>query len=129
MTAAGLVRMAGGFKRDALLESADLTSYQVVGGSKVISEHTSVSIGDAVNHHEASVDVPLKAGDVLTVHQIAGWNDIGSSITIEGEVAHPGSYGIQQGEHLSSILRRAGGFRETSYPRGSRVAARGGASA
>ena len=60
----------------------------------------------------------LKAGDVLTVHQITGWNDIGSSITIEGEVAHPGSYGIQQGERLSSILLRAGGLRDTSYPAG-----------
>ena len=30
MTAAQLVRMAGGFKRDALLESADLTSYGVL---------------------------------------------------------------------------------------------------
>ena len=29
MTAAQLVRMAGGFKRDALLESADLTSYGI----------------------------------------------------------------------------------------------------
>jgi len=118
MTAGELVRMAGGFKRDALLDSADLTSYHVDGGSTVVSEHTSVSIGDAVNRHQAAADVLLKPGDILTIHQIAGWNDIGSSITIEGEVSHPGSYGIQQGERLSSILRRAGGFRETSYPAG-----------
>jgi protein involved in polysaccharide export with SLBB domain len=118
MTAAQLVRMAGGFKRDALLDNADLTSYRVADRSKVVSEHTSVRIGDAVNHPESGADLRLKPGDVLTVHQITGWNDIGASITIEGEVAHPGSYGIQQGEHLSSILRRAGGFRETSYPAG-----------
>jgi protein involved in polysaccharide export with SLBB domain len=118
MTTAELVRMAGGFKRDALLDNADLTSYHVDGGRKVISEHTSVSIGAAVNRHEAGADIQLKPGDVLTVHPIAGWNDIGSSITVEGEIAHPGSYGIQQGERLSSILRRAGGFRETSYPAG-----------
>ena len=55
---------------------------------------------------------------MLTVHQLTGWNDIGASITIEGEVAHPGSYGFQQGEHLSDVLRRAGGFRETAYPEG-----------
>jgi protein involved in polysaccharide export with SLBB domain len=118
MTAAQLVRMAGGFKRDALLESADLTSYQVSGGTKVVSERTSMRIGDAVLREDRNADVALKPGDVLTVHQISGWNDIGSSITIDGEVAHPGSYGIQQGERLSSILRRAGGFRETSYPAG-----------
>ena len=118
MTAARLVRMAGGFKRDALLTDADLTSYQVIGGTKVVSERVSVHIGAAVTQGDQEADVPLKAGDVLTVHQLTGWNDIGSSITLEGEVAHPGSYGFQQGERLSSILRRAGGFRDTSYPAG-----------
>lgn len=118
MTAAQLVRMAGGFKRDALLENADLTSYRIVGESSVVSERTSIRIGEAVNRQEIKADVALKPGDVLTVHQIAGWNDIGASITIEGEVEHPGNYGIQQGERLSSILRRAGGLRGTSYPAG-----------
>jgi protein involved in polysaccharide export with SLBB domain len=118
MTAAQLVRMAGGFKRDALLTDADLTSYTIVGGTKVVSERVSVRIGDAVSHNDRSADVLLKPGDVLTLHQLTGWNDIGSSITIEGEVSHPGSYGFQQGERLSSILRRAGGFRDTSYPAG-----------
>ena len=110
--------MAGGFKRDALLTDADLTSYQVTGGTKVVSERVSVHIGVAVTQGDQKADVPLKAGDVLTVHQLTGWNDIGSSITLEGEVAHPGSYGFRQGERLSSILRRAGGFRDTSYPAG-----------
>ena len=118
MTAAQLVRMAGGFKRDALLDNADLTSYSIRDGASVVSERTPIRIGDAVLHTASGADVVLKPGDVLTVHQIAGWNDIGSSITLEGEVAHPGNYGIQQGERLSSILRRAGGLRDTSYPAG-----------
>jgi protein involved in polysaccharide export with SLBB domain len=118
MTAAQLVRMAGGFRRGALLEDADLTSYQVASQSNVVSQRTSVRIGDAVIRHDSSADVALKAGDILTIHQLEGWSDIGASITIEGEVAHPGNYGIQRGERLSSILRRAGGLRETSYPMG-----------
>jgi protein involved in polysaccharide export with SLBB domain len=118
MTAAQLVRMAGGFRRGALRTEADLTSYEIVDGTKVVSDRTSLNIGDAVDHNKNSSDARLKAGDVLTIHQLAGWNDIGSSITVEGEVSHPGSYGIQQGERLSSILRRAGGFREASYPEG-----------
>jgi protein involved in polysaccharide export with SLBB domain len=118
MTAAQLVRMAGGFKRDALLTSADLTSYNIEGGTKVVSERVPVRIGEAVDKEDAAADVPLKAGDVLTIHQLTGWNDIGASVTLEGEVAHPGRYGFEPGERLSSILRRAGGFRETSYPAG-----------
>jgi protein involved in polysaccharide export with SLBB domain len=118
MTAAQLVRMAGGFKRDALLSNADLVSYQVVNGAKAIGERRDLRIGDAVLKEDREEDAPLKPGDVLTVHQITGWNDIGASVTIEGEVGHPGSYGFQQGEHLSDLLRRAGGFRETAYPEG-----------
>jgi protein involved in polysaccharide export with SLBB domain len=118
MTAAQLVRMAGGFKRDALLTAADLTSYQVVAGTKVVTDRQSIRIGDAVDHNDQTDDIPLKPGDVLIVHQLTGWSDIGASIKVEGEIAHPGTYGFEQGERLSSILRRAGGFRTTSYPAG-----------
>jgi protein involved in polysaccharide export with SLBB domain len=118
MTAAQLVRMAGGFKRDALLIDADLMSYSVVGGTKVVTRREAINIGDAVLKSDRNADAPLKPGDVLTIHQLTGWNDIGTAITIEGEVAHPGSYGFQEGEHLSDVLRRAGGLRESAYPEG-----------
>jgi protein involved in polysaccharide export with SLBB domain len=110
--------MAGGFKRDALVETADLISYHVVNGTKAESQRADIRIGDAVEREDASADRRLKPGDVLTIHQITGWNDIGASITLEGEVAHPGSYGFQEGERLSDVLRRAGGFRDTAYPAG-----------
>jgi protein involved in polysaccharide export with SLBB domain len=117
MTAAQLVRMAGGFKRDALVDTADLTSYTIEDEKKIVSQRAAVSIGAAVRNTSAA-DVPLKPGDVLTIHQISGWNDIGASIELQGEVTYPGSYGLQEGEHLSSVLRRAGGFRGTAYPTG-----------
>jgi protein involved in polysaccharide export with SLBB domain len=118
MTAADLVRLAGGFKRDALVTTADLISYQVANGTRVESQRADIQIGEAVDRGNQSADRQLKPGDVLTIHQITGWNDIGASITIEGEVAHPGSYGFQDGERLSDVLRRAGGFRGTAYPAG-----------
>jgi len=119
MTAAQLVRMAGGFKRDALLESADLTSYTVQDQKSVVSQREPISIGAAVNGGvNSGADVPLKPGDVLTIHQISGWGDIGASISLQGEVTYPGSYGLQAGERLSSVLRRSGGFRDSAYPTG-----------
>lgn len=118
MTAAQLVRAAGGFKRDALLDTADLISYQVTGGSDVSVERRDLKIGAAVLKQDHEADRALKPGDILTIHQLAGWNDIAASITIEGEVAHPGNYGFKPGEHLSDVLKRAGGFRETAYPEG-----------
>ena len=118
MTAAQLVRMAGGFNRDALLESADLTSYEVRNGNRVVENLAAVHIGAAVAGTDPNADVPLKPGDTLTIHQITGWEDIGESVTIKGQVRFPGSYGFQEGERLSSVLRRAGGFLPTAYPTG-----------
>lgn len=118
MTAAQLVRMAGGFKRDALQDRADLTSYDVVDGNRVNGTLAIVHIGAAVAGTEKSADMRLKPGDILTIHQITGWNDIGESVTIDGQVRFPGSYGFQEGERLSSVLRRAGGLRDTAYPEG-----------
>ena len=118
MTAAQLVRMAGGFKRDALLDVADLTSYTIQNGHKILSQRTAIGIGAAVQGNDHVADVTLKPGDILTIHQISGWNDIGSSVVIDGEVTYPGSYGLQEGERLSSVLRRAGGLRGTAYADG-----------
>jgi protein involved in polysaccharide export with SLBB domain len=118
MTMAQLVRMAGGFNRSALLDDADLASYDIKEGRQVLNRRDTVKIGEAVDNPGSSADVVLKAGDVLTIHQIAGWNDIGSSVSLEGEVTYPGPYGIQDGERLSSVLKRAGGFRPAAYPMG-----------
>ncbi|WP_188555314.1 SLBB domain-containing protein [Edaphobacter dinghuensis] len=118
MTAAGLVRMAGGFKRDALLENADLTSYKVSNGNHLVEDLSTVKIGAAVAGADTQADVPLKPGDILAIHQITSWNDMGESISISGQVRFPGSYGFTDGEHLSSVLRRAGGLLSTAYPIG-----------
>ena len=117
MTAADLVRLAGGLKRGAYTESADLTRYTVENGQKVIGEHQPVEIAKALAGEEDS-NVRLHDGDVLTIRQLAGWNDVGATIKVDGEVIHPGTYGIHEGERLSSIIARAGGFRTDAYPYG-----------
>jgi protein involved in polysaccharide export with SLBB domain len=118
MTAAQLVRIAGGFKRDALTESADLTSYDVKSGNELVESLATVQIGSAVTGSDPHADVSLKPGDILAIHQITNWENIGESVTISGEVRFPGSYGFQDGERLSSVLRRAGGLLVTAYPMG-----------
>ncbi len=72
MTVSQLVKMAGGFKRDALLESADLTSYSIQDEKKVVSQRSTVNIGDVVKDNDSEQDIALKPGDVLTIHQILG---------------------------------------------------------
>jgi protein involved in polysaccharide export with SLBB domain len=117
LTAASLVRLAGGFKRGAYTDEADLTRYEVEQGTKVISDHVEVPIAKAMAD-EPDADVRLRDGDVLTIRQLTGWNDVGATIKVAGEVAHPGTYGIQAGERLSSVIQRAGGFSPDAYPYG-----------
>jgi protein involved in polysaccharide export with SLBB domain len=117
MTAADLVRLAGGFKRGAYTEEADLTRYDVEQGTRVVSDHVNVPIAKAMLG-EPDADVRLRDGDVLNIGEISGWKDLGATIQVNGEVAHPGGYGIQSGERLSSVLARAGGLLPTAYPYG-----------
>ncbi|MGE5114761.1 MAG: SLBB domain-containing protein [Acidobacteriaceae bacterium] len=114
MTAGALVHMAGGLKRSAYRETADVASYKVDNGNKVETEHHTFSLLKALDGDTAT-DIMLKPGDVVTVRQLPGWKDIGASVTLNGEVVYPGTYGIQEGERLSSVLKRAGGFRPTAY--------------
>ncbi len=39
-------------------------------------------------------------------------------VTVMGEVKRPGSYTIESGERLSSVLKRAGGFTARAFPQG-----------
>ena len=103
MSAAQLVRLAGGLKRGAFTEAADLTRYTVENGAQVMGEHVAVSIARALAG-EADTDFRLHDGDVLTIRQLAGWTDVGALISVKGEVMHPGDYGIREGERLSSII-------------------------
>ena len=117
LTAASLVRLAGGFKRSAYTQEADLTRYELAQGTKIVSDHVEVPIAKAMAD-EADADVRLRDGDVLTIRQLTGWNDVGATIKVAGEVVHPGTYGIQAGERLSSVIERAGGFTPGAYPYG-----------
>ena len=116
MTATSLMRLAGGFKRSAYKDEADIASYVVENGKHVLTKHTTVAMAKALA--DPSADVLLKPGDVVSVRQLTRWKDVGSAVTLDGEVQHPGGYGIESGERLSSVLRRAGGFLDTAYAPG-----------
>jgi protein involved in polysaccharide export with SLBB domain len=112
-----LIRVAGGLKRSADPELADLTSRLEGNASQPITKSVDVKLSAAMEG-DAKEDVPLRDGDVLTIRQAPGWNDLGAMVTLKGEVQHPGTYGIRPGERLSSVLERAGGFGPQAYPYG-----------
>lgn len=114
MRAEDLILAAGGLKRSADTNTADLTRYAASGGS---SEQMEISLA-ALSNGNATEDVPLRSGDVLAIRQIPGWSDIGAAVKVSGEVTHPSTYGIQPGERLSAVLDRAGGYTKQAYPYG-----------
>lgn len=116
MRISDLVRSAGGVLRSANPTSADLVHYAVLdgAGARPSAEQT-VNVTSALGG-DTNANVFLADGDVLTVPQQPRWKDIGATVTLRGEVAKPGVYGIEPGERMSSLLRRAGGLLPTAYP-------------
>ena len=114
VTVSDLIQLAGGFKRSAYIETADLTRFTPKAGENKLGEHIEIDLPAALSS-DATKDPPLRDGDVLTIRQLSGWNDIGASVSLQGEVQHPGNYGIKPGERLSSVLKRAGGFAPQAY--------------
>ena len=119
MRVADLVQSAGGLLRSANPDAGDLTHYAISNnssGERTPSGHRDLKLAAALAGKDDQ-NLALHDGDVLTVPQQAGWNDIGATVTLRGEVRKPGVYGIRPGEHLSSLLKRAGGLLPTAYPR------------
>jgi polysaccharide biosynthesis/export protein len=117
MTVADLIHVAGGPKQSADLKNADLTHYDWNSQSRMMGQHQEIELADALAG-ATDTSPTLHNGDVLTVRKLPGWDDLGASLTVRGEVVHAGSYGIRPGERLSSIIQRAGGFMPDAYPYG-----------
>jgi polysaccharide export outer membrane protein len=112
-----LIQMAGGLNRSADADSADLTEFLPSNSGPLVATHVDVNIAGATGGDE-NKNLPLRDGDVLTIRQVRGWSDLRAVIHMQGEVQHPGTYGIRPGERLSSILERAGGFESGGYAYG-----------
>jgi polysaccharide export outer membrane protein len=112
-----LIGVAGGLKRSADNAKADLTSYTAGEAHGAQTQSRTVSLSAALSGN-AGANAGLRDGDVLTIRQNPGWNDIAASATVKGEVQHAGSFGIRPGERLSSLVARAGGFGPQAYPYG-----------
>jgi protein involved in polysaccharide export with SLBB domain len=131
MQISDLIRAAGGLKPSADTRSADLTHFVWKDDKQVTGEQQQIALADVLANNSgikevaertASENTSLNNGDVLSIRQVPGWEDLGASITIRGEVVHPGTYGIRPGERLSSVIARAGGFSPAAYPYGSVLA-------
>src|SRR5260370_15894656 len=99
MTAAELLRLAGGFKRDAYQDKADLSSYSIVDGHHVELEHRPIPIGLSLAG-EPDTDVVLKPGDVLTIGQIGRRQDLSGGVTPDPRELAPPAFRVSRRERV-----------------------------
>jgi polysaccharide export outer membrane protein len=106
LTLGGLLGLAGGFKFDADPRRIDL-SRQIISNGEVTTSHLSL---------QADVDQSFKLQpyDYIYIRQIKDAASFKSS-SITGEIKFPGDYRIKEGERLSDLIERAGGFSEKAY--------------
>ena len=103
MTIADLIRVGGGLKPSADTLAGDLTHYEYANQNRLNGNTQVVQIAAALSG-DPKANVPLHNGDVVTIRELPGWNDLGASIVVKGEVKHAGTFGIRPGEKLSSVV-------------------------
>jgi protein involved in polysaccharide export with SLBB domain len=108
-----VVQAAGGLTPKVDLHSFEVTSAQIdnaSGLSRTVRKNYTLPPGQFP-------EVALKPFDRIRFNPVFSDRDAGD-VSLVGEIKFPGGYEILRGEHLSSVLARAGGFTETAYPAG-----------
>ena len=82
--------MGGGLKPSADTQAGDVTRYEWVNQNRLNGQTQVVEIAAALSG-DPKANCIAHNGDVVTIRQLPGWNDLGASIVIKGEMKHPGN--------------------------------------
>jgi len=108
-----LIVAAGGFQVQADLSSVEVTSTQINAASGT-SQTVRKSFGSGDSEIAGVTLMPL---DSVRVRPVFSNRDSGQ-VVVTGQVKFPGAFDITRGERLSSVILRAGGLTNESYPYG-----------
>jgi protein involved in polysaccharide export with SLBB domain len=119
MTVADLIIVAGGSQIGADLSNIEVARLDTTSDQR-ISKILSVSMQEDYWNSDRSKDLKLQDFDVISVrtkHQFKPTK----MVTVKGEAMYPGNYAIQfEGEKLTDLIKRFGGFKSTAYLEGVR---------
>ncbi len=118
---------AAGEKLDVKLSAPEIDwSYAVIERLDPVTLRTSLvpfNLGRLVIDHDSTQDLPLQAGDVVTIFSQADirvpLNQQTKFVKLEGEFVSAGVYSVAPGETLRQLVERAGGFTSNAYLYGS----------
>ncbi|MDQ1266449.1 MAG: hypothetical protein QG635_1601 [Bacteroidota bacterium] len=111
-----LIMFAQGFLSTALLDSVEISRYEVSSGN---NKHLLLDLSSWTNSNyltnNLANNIPLEWGDRVFIRKNTNIEQ-NALVSIMGEVKYPGYYSaFTKNERLSSILERAGGFTEDAY--------------
>ena len=114
MDLATAVRAAGGLTEEAFGLSVELTRQSLAIDETIAVEHLLLSASEALDPGLA-----LRPYDEVTILRKP---DVPETrlVRLSGEVRHPGTYPVREGERLAELLARAGGLTDEAYPFGAR---------
>ena len=106
-----LIFKAGGVKSDQVIRGGEL--FHIMPGEQPVVRRVEIK-----HMSDGSVlvdkDIMLRAGDALSIQSEPKLTERRIA-DIRGEVKFPGIYSIREGERLSSLIERAGGFTEEAF--------------
>ena len=115
MRVSDLIDTAGGLMKNAYLRTAEITRRHV-NQRGMETERIEIDLEKAmsgVSEH----NIVLQDYDHLIVRPVPEL-EFDRVAVVSGEVRFPGTYPVQRGETLSSLIERAGGFTERAYLKG-----------
>jgi protein involved in polysaccharide export with SLBB domain len=115
MRVSDLLRAGGGLQDAAYGVKAELTRYRIDGDVRQ-TQLIDIDLA-AILKGDNSADLMLQPFDFLNVKEVPEWSEQ-DQVTLLGEVRFPGTYPIQRGETLRSVMERAGGLTSLAFPDG-----------
>jgi len=109
MKLSSLFDRSGGFTVEAFLNKVEIIRYLI--NEKNIRKKIVITLD--LNKVD-SKEYILEPYDEVTVYKIPNWSEK-RVVTLKGEVRFPGAYTVSNGEKLSSVIQRAGGFTNEAF--------------
>jgi protein involved in polysaccharide export with SLBB domain len=112
MSVADLITAAGGLTERAFQLYAELNRSEFNASQTLKQSRLNLDLSET-----KSLSTQLKSRDVLQIKTIPNWAET-NTVTLTGEVRFPGTYSINKGDTLATVIQRAGGLTEYAYAPG-----------
>ena len=103
---------------DAIKFAGDISPY-FLGEFFFLKRYSEGKISEQKIDIRQSAKIKLQARDSIMLPFYSSFQEPVKTVQITGMVANPGTFNISDGERLSSIIKRAGGYKSSAYPYGS----------